>query len=245
MRFLLLLLLLTSPALAEGSAGAVRAVAPSLPAATEGRHVSVVVTPGVMRTAQLPTRALRAARRAMVAGEALPETDLRALAEAWDGLAAQRLARLLLERPGADPSDVAYFATIAVSTGRVWTLPDAVAAMRRLDPATEPRERVRAYIAMLYPHAWAGNGVALDAVMDLNGEGRLFGPLSEATRARILEEGGPRAALRLGLAAMASQPGPADIAEARALLGRAAEGGDLAVRATALNLLSLLPEAEG
>ena len=41
---------------------------------------------------------------------------------------------------------------------------------------------------MLYPHAWAGNTLALEAVVAFNGEGLLFGPLSERTRLRILNE---------------------------------------------------------
>jgi len=135
---------------------------------------------------------------------------------------------------------------VAVGTGRVWTLPEAVEAMRRLDPATEPPERVRAHMAMLYPHAWAGNALALEALIDLNGEGRLFGPLSAATRERVLEQGDRagdgRAALRLALKDL-QEGGPTNLARddlARDALARAMAGDDLAVQAVADNLLALL-----
>ncbi len=63
-------------------------------------------------------------------------------------------------------------------TGRIWPLQDAITAMHQLDPATEPSDRIQMYIQTLYAHALAGNALALDAVVDLNGEGRLFGPMS-------------------------------------------------------------------
>lgn len=223
------------------------AVAPD----AKGRFISVVVRPGLARTIDLPTEGLRQARRDMLAGTRVADADLRALADRRDGLAAQcYVRRLLAAEPLGGDSDIAFYATVAIATGRVWTLPDAVAAMRRLDPATEPPERVQAYMAMLYAHAWAGNSVALEAMIDLNGEGRLFGPLSEATRQRILDQGDlagdGRAALRMAIGLMREGAmTPAREAQARDALGRALAGGDLEARATAINLLRLLPGAAG
>ena len=208
------------------------------------RQISVVVTPGLASNAGLPD-ALKLARQAMFDGTEVTPADLRALADRNDGLAAQKYVRLLLADPTATPSDIAYYGTIAVGTGRVWSLPAAIDAMRLLDPATEPVERTRAYVRMLYPHAWAGNALAFDAVIDLNGEGRLFGALSEETRAKILAQdavnGDGRGVMRMALALMSL---PSRTPEQEALiddyLTRAAAVVDnLAVSVTATNLLDL------
>ena len=210
-------------------------------------QVSVVVNPGRHSNAGLAAE-LRAARTAMLEGGDIGPDLLRRLAERGDGLAAQKYVRLLVVDPAATASDIAYFAALAVTTGRVWTLPEAVAAMRELDPATEPPDRVRAYFTMLYPHAWAGNALALDAVIDLNGPGRLFGPLSEATRARILQAdalvGDGRAVLRLALNLL----GQADLtaqetALAHSYLVQAAASNHLGVQVTASHILQQLDAA--
>ena len=215
------------------------------PAAAAARQIRVTVDKGLTRTASLPTEALRQARRDMLAGKVIPDADLRALADRRDGRAAQDYVRRLLraqDQTGTGtPSDIAYYGSIAVASGRVWTLPDAVRAMHALDPATEPRARVAQAVAMLYPHAWAGNALALDALIALNGQGRLFGPMSEKTRARLLEAsrraGDGRVALQMALVALRD---PADPLAARLWLTEAQGAGDLAIRTTAAALLARL-----
>ncbi|MFC6585187.1 hypothetical protein [Sulfitobacter aestuariivivens] len=175
---------------------------------------------------------------------------MRQLALAGDGLAAQRYARQLISgRVAASPSDIAYFSAIAVGTGRVWTLGPMIEAMHKLDPAQEPRARVRKYIKVLYPYAWAGNALALDALVAFNGEGRLFGPLSDATRDRILSEaqtqGDGRIELGLAMAILESErskttPDSSALDQARSYLATAEASGHLAVRTTAQNLLRLM-----
>ncbi len=212
-------------------------------------RVSVVVDKGLRSSKRLRTTELRAAREAMHNNEAVSVAHLRALASAGDGLAAQRYVRVLLADPAADPSDIAYFSAVAVGTGRIWTLEPMIKAMHRLDPASEPRERVGAYIRVLYPHAWAGNSLALDALVAFNGEGRLFGPLSAKTRKRILDEarkqgdGRIELGLAMGLleAARAGvQDDPGALEEARGFLKLAAGSDHLAVRTTAENLLRMM-----
>jgi hypothetical protein len=210
------------------------------------RQISVTVNPGVVRTIDLPSEGLRQARLDLLAGLPVLDADLRALADQRDGLAAQRYVRRLLEAtPRGSDSDVAYYGSIAVATGRVWSLPDAIEAMKRLDSATEPPDRVAVYADVLYPHAWAGNSLALEAIIDLNGEGRLFGPLSEATRARILNigerAGDGRIALSIALIAMQSADlSPTALDQARDCLTRAKAGSDLAVQVMATTLLNRL-----
>ncbi len=216
-----------------------------VPVTQAQREVSVVVRSGLASNATLPD-ALKLVRTDMLAGVDVGPDNLRALADRWDGLAAQRYVRYLKSNVAAAPaSDIAYYATVAVSTGRVWTLPDAIAAMHQLDPATEPSERKRAYIAMLYPHAWAGNALALDAVIDLNGEGRLFGALSEETRIRILERdaanGDGRGAMRMALNLLDQGPvSAADQALAIDYLQLAAATDNFPIKVTATNLLGVL-----
>jgi len=220
----------------------------TMPTPPDAAHaqVSVVVTKGLTRTAKLPTPALREARQAMIDGKEITPDALKALADHWDGLAAQKYVRYLLaEVPDATASDIAYYGTIAISTGRVWTLPQVVDALKRIAPATEPPARIKAYFAMLYPHAWAGNSLALDAVIDLNGAGKLFGPMSAATQKRILEQGEKggdgRIPLRLALVLLQKPDRTeADTELAKHYLTLAEAASNLVVRTTAADLLGLI-----
>ncbi len=220
-------------------------IAISIPSDPALANISVVVREGLASMAKLPDPALRQARADMLAGQDISIENLRALADFNDGLAAQKLVQRLQAAGGNNASDIAYYGSIAVSTGRVQSLRPAVAAMRTLDPATEPAERLRVYAAMLYPHAWAGNPLALDAVMDLNGIGKLFGPLSEATRAKIEEQGRKsndgRVALRFAINLLNTpNVSPEDTARATAYLTEAANADHFGIKTTATNLLAML-----
>lgn len=212
----------------------------------EARQVSVTVVPGRRSMKGLPADLVRA-RAQMHARQPVSDADLRRLAEYDDGLAAQLYVRRLIAqgRAVSDASDLAYFSAIAVGAGRVWTLPDMVAAMHHLDPRSELGARVRKYIQVLYPHAWAGNTLALQAVVDFNGKGKLFGALSDATRDKILaqsrENADGRVELRLALALLEKPtPSQTDRQEARKLLDRASKSTHLGVMTTAMNLLGLM-----
>ena len=243
-RPLALALLLVIPALPLRAETAAEPALLPFPAPEAARQISVTVDKGLTRTASLPTEALRQARRDMLAGKVIADASLRALADRRDGAAAQAYVRRLVRAGAGDAatrSDIAFYGSIAVASGRIWTLPEAVAAMGTLDPATEPRDRIKAHMAALYPHAWAGNALALDALIALNGAGRLFGPMSGKTRARILEAGrragDGRVALQLALAALRD---PADPVAARDYLREAQAGSHLAIRTTAATLLARL-----
>ena len=245
-RLFAVLSLVASLSLGAGAVLAQDVITMQIPPDPANAQISVTVTKGLVQSGKLPTVALREARQAMQNGTEIGPADLRALAEHWDGLAAQKYVRYLLANdPGATPSDIAYFGTIAVSTGRVWTLPAVIEALHRLDPATEPTPRIKAYIAMLYPHAWAGNSLALDAVIDLNGEGRLFGPMSAATQKKITDQGNKagdgRVPLRLALALL-QKPArtEAEMETAKRYLAVARGASNLEVTAIAINLLNLI-----
>jgi hypothetical protein len=212
----------------------------------EASRISVVVTPNLSHTRRLPTAELRQARKDMLADKDISDDLLRGIAVHFDGLAAQKLVeRMVADGAEKHTSDIAFFGSIAVSTGRIKSLRPAIAAMMQLDAAMEPAERVRVYAAMLYGHAWAGNPLALDAVIDLNGEGKLFGPLSQKTRAKIIAQGDAagdgRVALRFAVALMDRTDAPmADLEQARAFLVQAEGGPHFAVKTTAANLLTIL-----
>ncbi len=218
----------------------------------EAREISVVVDRGLTRTNNLPTRELREARLAMLDGAQIETDLLKRLADYGDTLAALRYVDVLMARGiEENASDVAYYASVAVGGGRVWALPEMVEAMGYLDRATEPRSRINQYIRVLYPHAWAGNALALEAVIDFNGEGRLFGPLSDATRARIeqalVEQGGGRGDLKLAIEILSDLPRtPEQVDRALGHLRNAAQSDHLAIATTASNLIRWLndnPEA--
>ncbi|MCH2094718.1 MAG: hypothetical protein MK160_06320 [Rhodobacteraceae bacterium] len=222
----------------------------AFPADRDSRQVSVVVDEGITNTADLPNRALREARLAMVAKKVVSDDDLRGLAEAKDGLAAAKLVDVLVGRGiPENASDIAYFGAIAVGTGRIWPLDEMVEAMWYLDPDTEPKGRKAQMIKVLYAHAWAGNSLALQAVIDFNGDGKLFGKLSEKTRQKILlqaeKNADGRAELRLALAILqTNDQSDADLARARDYLTRAALSPELPVQVTAANILALLDEKQ-
>jgi hypothetical protein len=245
LRLILALCLMPATALADQGISP-HALSALIPPDRASREISVVVDEGLRRTIDLP-RSLRQARRDMLAGVEIAPDDLRALADRGDGLAALRYSQMLAEAwvPGSE-SDIAYYSALAVRTGRIWPLADAIEAMLALDPATEPRDRVQLYMQVLYPHAWAGNALALDALIDLNGEGRLFGALSAETLARIEDQaaqaGDGRAYLRLALVFLQSDD-PAAQAGARRYLDLAALSDHLAVRTTAETLRQGLPPA--
>jgi hypothetical protein len=123
-------------------------------------------------------------------------------------------------------------------------------AMRYIDPATEPEERIKRYIAVIYAHAWAGNSLALDAVIEFNGPGKLFGEMGNATRRRLEEQArladNGRIELRLALRLLETE----SLSEreqdlVRGYLETVSKSEVLGMRAIALNLTGLLDEKYG
>jgi hypothetical protein len=217
----------------------------------EKRLVSVEVIRGLERTTSLDDPELRDARRRMNAGETISDEHLRGLAENRDGLAAIKYVERLVEKGVREnASDIAFFASTAVGTGRVWPLPEMIDAMRYIDPATEPEERIKRYIAVIYAHAWAGNSLALDAVIEFNGPGKLFGEMGNATRRRLEEQArladNGRIELRLALKLLETE----SLTEreqdlVRGYLETVSKSEVLGMRAIALNLTGLLDEKYG
>ncbi len=223
-----------------------QAISMNIPPDKTHRQIAVVVTKGLTSTKKLPTPELKDARKRMLAGKDVTPDELRALSDHGDGLAAQKYERYLSDNAATSTaSDIAYYGTIALGTGRVWALPAVVEALRRIDPATEPDARKKAYAAVLYPYAWAGNSLALDAIIDLNGKDKLFGEMSKATQDKIAAQGEKagdgRVALRLAIALLQKpERSKADLSLAQHFLKLAQASDNVQVQATATNLITLL-----
>lgn len=241
---------LTAPAFAQDRADRVPM---TIPPAADTKGISVQVTEG-RRSMRGLSSALRNARTAMHDGTDVEPDLLRQLADRGDGLAALRYVRILQADPTSTASDLAYYAGLAVQTGRGYLLDEMLEAMDRLDPETEPRDRINLYISALYPQAWAGNALALDAVYRFNGEGKLFGALSDRTRDRLLDEmrqiGDGRGQLGIAISLMEARDENRDSpfeeeGRARALLTEAAATSNHPGIIAAANTLLLTLEADG
>ncbi|MCR9125471.1 MAG: hypothetical protein NXH82_05040 [Rhodobacteraceae bacterium] len=212
------------------------------PASTK---ISVVTQANLSHTRRLPTRALRDARKAMLAKEPISEEDMRKLADYNDGLAAKRYADILRARdPIGNAAEMAHYYSVATGTGRVYALKPMIAAMHHIRPEDLSRNLKRQLISVLYPHAWAGNSLALDAVIAFNGPDKLFGAMSQSTRNKIMEhgrKGSGRFELRFALEILeAPETSRAELERAAEYLEAAKQSKILAIQATATTLLSQL-----
>ncbi len=207
-------------------------------------QVDFVFDNKVRRTKDLPTAALRAARRQMISGAPIGGNKLRLLADAGDGLAAFRYAKLLQEGGTPDPTGaIAHYYAIAAYTGRAF----AVAPLARLlkaEGSGYSASRLRHCLNAMTVQALSGNADAAVLLGEMYADGVPFGQdMLQAQQFLAMGAGGenPKAALNLGLALM-NDPDDAAAGHVGALsaLQVAAAGSDLSVRVTAENLLRLL-----
>jgi TPR repeat protein len=207
-------------------------------------RVDFVFDNPVRRTRDLPTAALRDTRRQMIAGQPVSRARLQALADHGDGLAAFRFARLLQEGAQPDPrGNAAHYYAIAAYTGRSFAVPP-LARLLASDGAGYSESRLRHALNAMTVQALSGNAQAATLLGEMYATGVPFGHDPAEARhftAMAVGDGDPRAALNLGVALMSD---PQDAATghpgAAAALAVAAAGDDLAVRATAQNLLRLI-----
>lgn len=198
----------------------------------------------VRKTNDLPTAALQISRRKMISGAAMSPRSLRDLADAGDGLAAFRYAKLLQASGVPDPTGAAahYFA-IAAYTGRAFAVLPLARLLKDEGAGYSPSRLTQGKNALTV-QAISGNSVAATLLGQMYADGVPFGrDLTKAQTylAMATGGGGPRAALLLGVALLRD---PDDQASghpgARSALMLAAEGDDLSVRVTAENLLRQL-----
>lgn len=210
-------------------------------------RVDFVFDNAVRKTRDLPTASLRAARRNMISGANIGPKDLRALADAGDGLAAFRYAKILQENNAPDPTGAAaHYYAIAAYTGRAFAVPPLARLLKDEGVGYSPSRLTHSLNAMTV-QALSGNSVAATLLGQMYADGAPFGrDIVQAQLYLGMATGGgsPQAALQLGVALMsdtadaaAGHPG------AQAALMLAASGTDLAVRVTAENLLRQLDTA--
>lgn len=198
----------------------------------------------VRKTNNLPTAALRSARRQMLGGGYISLDKLRALADAGDGLAAFRYAKALQERDTPDPTGaIAHYYAIAAYTGRDFAVRPLVRLLKS-DGAGYSASRLRHALNAMKVQALSGNTDAAVLLGQMYAEGVPFGQdlaLAQTYLTESPEGPKPRAILQLAVAMM-SDPDDASDGHpgARSALMLAASTDDLSVRVTAENLLRLL-----
>lgn len=207
-------------------------------------QVDFVFDNAVRKTRDLPTAALRAARKKMISGAQMRPKELQALADAGDGLAAYRFARYMQEQATPDPTGVAaHYYAIAAYTGRAFAVPP-LGRLLKSDGAAYSASRLKHALNAMTVQAISGNAEATMLLGQMYSAGTPFGydlAKAEGFLGMNPSGGSPKAVLQLGMALMAD---PADAASghpgARSALTLAAEGEDLSVRVTAENLLRLI-----
>ena len=199
---------------------------------------------GVQRTDQLPTEHLRNLRKKMTSGRTMATRDLRALADASDGLAAFKYGKWLEEqgKPQLLPDATHYYA-IASYTDRDFAVRRLVALL--VLPGLElSAPRINEALDAMTHQAQTGNVDAAMALAQMYAAGTPFGKDPDATRhwLEVAANGGRGdAAVKLALAYMMPTDGAApDHARARQALELAAAQPDPGTKAMAQTLLARL-----
>jgi TPR repeat protein len=199
---------------------------------------------GAARPNQLPTEHLRSLHKKMIAGRTLGTRDLRALADAADGLAAFRYGKWLEDqgKPQLLP-DAAHYYSIASYTDRDFAVRRLVALLILPDlDLTAPRLN-EALDAMVH-QAQTKNADAAFALSNMYAAGHPFGKDPEAMLHWLevaANSGRGDAAVKLALAYMVPTDGSqVNPEKARAALAMAAAQPDPGTKAMAQTLLARL-----
>ena len=202
---------------------------------------------GVSRTNQLPTEHLRNLRKQMIAGRSLGTRDLRALADAADGLAAFKYGKWLEEqgKPQLLPDATHYYA-IASYTDRDFALRRLVALLALPNLELTATRQNEALDAMVH-QANTGNADAAVALSSMYAAGTPFGKDPDAVRTWLsvaANAGRGDAAVKLALSYMLPTDGMAtDLVKARAALDLALAQPEPGIKAMAQTLLARLGDA--
>jgi TPR repeat protein len=192
----------------------------------------------------LPTPYLQSLHKKMVAGRSLGTKELRALADAADGLAAFRYGKWLEQqgKPQLLP-DAAHYYAIASYTDRDFAVRSLVALLALPDLALT-ETRLKEALDALTLQAKTGNAEAALALSKMYVTGHPFGKNPEAMLKWLevaAKSGRGDAAIKLALAYMAPTDGqPANLDKARKALDLAATLPDPGTKAMAQTLLARL-----
>ena len=216
----------------------------SLEAPGQLTRVEFVFDNQVRKIRDLPTAALREARRKMNSGAEMSPKSLQSLADAGDGMAAYKFAKYLQEKAEPDPTGVAaHYYAISAYTGRTFAVPP-LARLLKSDGAGYGKSRLKHSLNAMTVQALSGNPDAATLLGQMYADGKPFGyDLAKAETFLAMSGGGgsPKAILKLGTALL-SDPNDASAGHpgARSALSLAAAGEDLSVRVTAENLLRMI-----
>ena len=198
----------------------------------------------ITHTLDLPTLDLQTARKSMVTGQKVSSDQLRALADAGDGLAAYRYAKLL--QASAKPAKTgaaAHYYAIAAYTGRAFAVGPLAKLLVAEGESYGPKLLKQCKNALTI-QAMSGNAHAAQALGQMYSTGAPFGrDLPQAQHFLAMAgQSDPAAAMKLALVLLSDPTDAAlDHAGARAALTLAAQGTtSLSAKVTALNLLHLL-----
>lgn len=202
----------------------------------------------IQHTDDLPTYALRQARKRMLAKRHISYADMRALADHGDGLAAFRYGKRLLELE--DPSllsDAAHYFSIAAMTGREYAVTPLVRILQR--PGVEINDvRMRDIERSLWEQARNGDPDASRALAEFYTSGTPFGKKpdrAEQLLENMPDDTDPRDALDLAVAAMnAPEDQRPDKERLLDLLETAMNSKDLEVKLTAENMFRAMSDPE-
>ncbi len=200
---------------------------------------------GIQRSDEIADPTLRAWRKKMVSGGRLSFDQLRSLADAYDGLAAFKVAQLLQESGDeALLDDVLHYYAIAVYTGRAFAIPQVVRLVDSGKVEFTPTLAKSVEDALLV-QSIRGMPKASSALARMYLVGKPFGAKPEeglALLERVAAAGDGEAAVELGMIYISGRGGiPADTAKARAALELGVQSEDLAASTIAANLLRGLP----
>jgi len=203
-----------------------------------------VIDDRVTRTDDLPTWQLQRDRKRMLNDRYLSFPEMRALADAGDGLAAFRYANRLMELDNADDlvGDAALYYASAVFTGRDYALGPLIRILERpgLDVSDKRLDHLENAMRTMAVQGYPEAGEALARFYET---GEPFGRHPDRARMLLLERaeaGDGAAALRIGSNAL-QNPGAVEPDRLRGILSLAAEDGDtLGTRTAARSLLAQL-----
>lgn len=213
----------------------------------DDNSATVVLTPGITNSNDLPSPALIRARKAMVEKRPVPFSTMRQLADLGDGFAAYNVAKILADSDGnVRPDDVAHYFGIAAATGRSSALYGMIHAIDRFEPGEVSESRLRILRQILSEYAQAGNSIAAKAVHRYHNAGVPFGSFQTTLDAIIdnpSTEGSDAFALQRAIQILQRDTGERDdLEQARSYLDRALESESVSVLAIAQNLSKTLDE---
>ncbi len=202
---------------------------------------------GIQSSDEITDPTLRAWRKQMVAGVSLSYDKVRTLADAGDGLAAFKVAEILLATGDETLlDDTLHYYAIAAYTGRDFAVPPMVRLLLsgKVNLSGSPLKGVE---DALLVQSRRGTDAATFALANMYLAGKPFGSKPDdglTLLESVARDGNGEAAVQLGMIYATGRTGiPADVTKAREILLIGAASEDLSARTMAENIMRGLPPA--